>query len=73
MLEMKVINPAETEWVVPFVFASKKDGSFRLCLDYGKLQALKKSDLYLIHGMDEYIDSIADALIFSILDDNGGY
>lgn len=39
MLEMKVIEPAETEWDAPIVLAAKKDGSLRFCAYYRKLNA----------------------------------
>lgn len=34
MLEVKVIEMAETEWAGPVVFALRKDGSLRFHVDY---------------------------------------
>lgn len=44
MLETKVIELAEMEWATAIVFASKKDGSPRLCVDYQKLNAVAAHD-----------------------------
>lgn len=36
MLKEEVTDPAITEWASPIVFAFKKDGSLRFCIDYKK-------------------------------------
>lgn len=44
MFEDNVIEPAKTEWASSFDFASKKDETFRFCLDCYKLNALTKNN-----------------------------
>ncbi len=45
----------------------------RFCVDYRKLNAITISDTYPIPCMDECIDSLGSAKIFSTLDCNSGY
>ena len=73
MLKAGVIEPAKTEWAAPIVFAPKKDGSLRFCVDYRRLNAETVRDSYPIPRMDECIDSLGDAQLFSTLDANSGY
>ena len=68
-----VIEPASTEWASPIVFVPKKDGELRFCIDYRKLNAMTVRDSYPIPRMDECIDSLGDATLFTTLDANSGY
>ena len=68
-----VIEPAQSEWASPVVFAPKADGTLRFCVDYRRLNLATMKDSYPIPRMDECIDSLGDAEIFSTLDCNAGY
>jgi hypothetical protein len=73
MLAAGVIEPAVSEWASPVVLITKPDGSVRFCVDYRKLNALTIKDSYPLPRMDECLDSLGDATIFSTLDCNSGY
>jgi hypothetical protein len=45
----------------------------RFCVDYRKLKNLKECDVYPLPRLDECIDSLGDAFLFSTLDANSGY
>ena len=68
-----VIEPAVTEWASPVLFAPKADGTLRFCVDYRRLNEMTLKDSYPIPRMDECIDSLGDAVIFTTLDCNAGY
>ena len=73
MLRAGVIEPATAEWACPVVFVPKKDGTMRFCVDYRRLNAVTVRDSYPLPRMDECIDSLGDATVFTTLDCNSGY
>ena len=73
MIDADVIEPAETEWDSPVVIAPKADGSYRFCVDYRKLNSMTVRSTYPLPRMDDCIDSLGEATIFSTLDANWGY
>ncbi|CAN8075729.1 unnamed protein product, partial [Agarophyton chilense] len=73
MLRAGVIEPAQLPWASPVVLALKADGTWRFCVDYRRLNAVTVRDTYPIPRMDECIDSLGDATVFTALDSNCGY
>jgi hypothetical protein len=73
ILAQGVIKPATCEWASPIVMVPKPGGSLRFCVDYRKLNAITVPDTYPLPRMDECIDSLVEAAIFTTLDCNSGY
>jgi len=73
MLEVDVIEPTSSEWGFSVVLVPKKDGSLRFRVDYRPLNVVTKREAYPLPRMDECIDSLGEATIFSTLDFNAGY
>lgn len=48
MLAENVIERAQMEWAAPIVFALKKNGTLRFCVDYYKHKAVAMGDSYPI-------------------------
>ena len=73
MRDAGVIEPATSEWASPIVPAPKKDGSLRFCVEYRRLNAKTVRDAYPRPRIDDCLNSLGDAEIFTTLDCNAGY
>jgi len=73
MLDLGVIEPSDAEWSFLVVFMPKPGGHFRFCVDYRRLNERTVKDVYPIPRMDDCLDSLGDATVFSTLDCNAGY
>ena len=68
-----VIEPAQSEWASPVLLAPKKDGTDRFCVDFRRLNAATIPDSYPLPRMDDCIDSLSEAKVFTLLDALWGY
>lgn len=73
MFEDNIIEPAQTGWASPIVFAPEKDGTIQFCVNYRELNTAEKRNSYPTIQMNERIDSLGDALTFSALNGDSGY
>jgi len=71
--DLGVIEPSSAEWVFPVVLVPKPDGAMRFCVDYRQLNEVTVRDVYPLPRMDDCIDFLGDAKVYSTLDCNSGY
>ena len=73
MLDKGVIEPAQGPWASPVVLVMKKNGKWRFCVDYRRLNAVTKKDVYPLPRIDDALSRLQGATIFSSLDLQAGY
>ncbi|GJY38432.1 putative reverse transcriptase domain-containing protein [Tanacetum coccineum] len=67
------IRPSHSPWGAPVLFVKKKDGSFRMCIDYRKLNKLTIKNRYPLLRIDDLFDQLQGTCYFSKIDLRFGY
>ncbi|CAI7842663.1 unnamed protein product [Closterium sp. NIES-54] len=63
LLEKKIIRPISSPFAAPILFTPKKDGGFRMCIDYSAQNRVTVKSLYPILRADELIDQLRTARV----------
>nr|GEX56368.1 putative reverse transcriptase domain-containing protein [Tanacetum cinerariifolium] len=67
------IRPSSSPWGASVLFVKKKDGSFRMCIDYRKLNKLTAKNRYLLPRIDNLFDQLQGSSVYSKIDLKSGY
>ncbi|GJZ80416.1 putative reverse transcriptase domain-containing protein [Tanacetum coccineum] len=59
------IRPSSSPWGAPVLFVKKKDGSFRMCIDYRELNKLTIKNRYPLFRVDDLFDQLQGSHYFS--------
>ncbi|GJV63525.1 putative reverse transcriptase domain-containing protein [Tanacetum coccineum] len=62
------IRPSSSPWGAPVLFVKKKDGSFRMCIDYRELNKLTIKNRYPLPKIDDLFDQLQGLHYFSKID-----
>ncbi|GJT54365.1 putative reverse transcriptase domain-containing protein [Tanacetum coccineum] len=67
------ILPSSSPWGAPVLFLKKKDGSFRMCINYRELNKLKMKNRYPLSRFDGLFDQLQGSSVYSKIDLQSGY
>ena len=67
------ITPSSSAWGSPILFAKKRDGTLRLCIDYRAINIGSIKNKYPLPRINDLFDQLAQAKVFSKVDLRSGY
>ncbi|GJR80463.1 hypothetical protein Tco_0151248 [Tanacetum coccineum] len=67
------IRPSTSPWGAPVLFVKKKDGSFRMCIDYRELNKLTVKNRYPLPMIDDLFDQLQGSSVYSKINLKSGY
>ncbi|GJT35164.1 putative reverse transcriptase domain-containing protein [Tanacetum coccineum] len=67
------IRPSSSPWGAPVLFVKKKDGSFRMCINYQELNKLTVKNRYPLPRIDDLFDQLQGSSVYSKIDLRSGY
>ncbi|GJR70755.1 putative reverse transcriptase domain-containing protein [Tanacetum coccineum] len=68
LLEKGFIRSSSSPWGAPVLFVKKKDGSFRMCIDYRELNKLTVENRYHLSRIDDIFDQLYGSSVYSKID-----
>lgn len=73
MLRQGIVEPSSSPWSSPIVMVKKKDGSYRFCVDFRKLNKVTERDSYPLPNITHTLDKLRDARYLTSLDIKSAY
>ena len=73
LLKQGTIEPSSSPWASNVVLAKKRDGTLRCCTDYRQLNAVTRKDVYPLPRINDCLDAMASASLFSTFDLRSSY
>nr|GEZ60384.1 putative reverse transcriptase domain-containing protein [Tanacetum cinerariifolium] len=67
------IFPSSLPWEASVLFVKKKDGSFRMCIDYRELNTLTVKNCYPLSRINDLFDQLQGSSVYSKIDLRSGY
>ncbi|GJR52736.1 putative reverse transcriptase domain-containing protein [Tanacetum coccineum] len=71
--EKGFIRPSTSPWGALVLFVKKKEGSFRMCIDYRELNKLTVKNRYPLPMIDDLFDQLQGSSVYSKIDLRSGY
>ncbi|GJW06120.1 putative reverse transcriptase domain-containing protein [Tanacetum coccineum] len=67
------IRPSSSPWGAPVLFVKKKDGLFRMCINYRELKKLTMMNRYPLPRINDLFDQLQGSSVYSKIDLRSGY
>ena len=67
MLQRSIAKPSRSPWASPIVLVAKKDGATRFCVDYRRLNAVTKMDVFPLPRIDDSLALLSNSKYFTTL------
>nr|GFB78005.1 putative reverse transcriptase domain-containing protein [Tanacetum cinerariifolium] len=67
------VRSSSSPWGAPVLFFKKKDGSFRICIDYRELNKLTVKNHYPLPRIDDLFDQLQGSSVYFKIDLRSGY
>nr|GEV79325.1 putative reverse transcriptase domain-containing protein [Tanacetum cinerariifolium] len=71
--EKGFVRPSSSPWGAPILFFKKKDGPFRMCIDYQELNKLTVKNHYPLPRINDLFDQLQGSSVYSKIDLRSGY
>lgn len=73
LLETGIIEESESPWASAYVLAKKKNGDYRLCIDFRRLNDQTKKMVYPLPNVEDCLDTLSGKSYFSQIDFASGF
>jgi len=73
LINNKLIEPSHSPWSSPVVLVLKKNGQYRICMDYQRVNSLTEKDAYTLPLIDDILSYIGRNQDLSTIDLFSGY
>nr|GEW99887.1 reverse transcriptase domain-containing protein [Tanacetum cinerariifolium] len=68
-----ILRPSSSPWGARVLFIKKKDGSFRMCIDYRELNKLTVKNRYQLQWIDDLFDQLQGSSVYTKIDLRSSY
>ena len=73
LLSNNIIEESKSEYASPIILIKKKEGDYRMCVDYRHINRITKRETFPTPNIEEQINSFTGSSIFNSIDLMSGY
>ncbi|MCO5557160.1 hypothetical protein L7F22_010719 [Adiantum nelumboides] len=73
LVEKGMVRPSSSPFCSPVLLVQKKDGTYRMCVDYRALNRITIKNRFPVPGVEDLFDKLQGSIYFSRIDLKSGY